>query len=133
MRVLEGGRSRRTIQAALVVASFVFGVGGAAHGDASRSSSSGSALVAVVGPRQAAFTRTFNPFRGEADARWPTWAGIHEPLIVCNRLTGQYTPWLATAHTWSPDNLKLRFTLRSGVRWSDGAPSPAATSCSPSI
>ena len=58
----------------------------------------------------------------DAEARWPTWAGIHEPLIICNRVTGQFTPWLATAYAWSSDNLKLRFTLRAGVRWSDGVP-----------
>jgi peptide/nickel transport system substrate-binding protein len=81
-----------------------------------------AALTATVGPRQTPFTRSFNPFRNDADARWPTWAGIHEPLIICNRVTGQFTPWLATAYTWSSDNLKLRFTLRPGVFWSDGKP-----------
>jgi peptide/nickel transport system substrate-binding protein len=81
-----------------------------------------SALIATVGPRQTPFTRSFNPFLSDADARWPTWAGIHEPLIICNRVTGQFTPWLATAYAWSSDNLTLRFTLRPGVRWSDGTP-----------
>ena len=81
-----------------------------------------SMLVATVGPRQAPFTRSFNPFRNDADARWPTWAGIHEPLVLCNRTTGQFTPWLATGYTWSADNLKLRFALRPSVRWSDGVP-----------
>lgn len=82
--------------------------------------SGGTVLTAVVGPRQAPFTRSFNPFRNDADSRWPTWAGIHEPLIVSNRATGLFTPWLATGYTWSADNLKLRFALRPGVRWSDG-------------
>jgi peptide/nickel transport system substrate-binding protein len=77
-------------------------------------------LTATVGPRQTPFTRSFNPFRSDTEARWPTWAGIYEPLIICNRGTGQFIPWLATAHAWSSDNLKLRFTLRTGVRWSDG-------------
>jgi peptide/nickel transport system substrate-binding protein len=81
-----------------------------------------SVLTATVGPRQTPFTRSFNPFLSDSDARWPTWAGIHEPLIVCNRVTGQFTPWLATAYSWSADNLKLRFTLRAGVNWSDGVP-----------
>jgi peptide/nickel transport system substrate-binding protein len=81
-----------------------------------------SALVATVGPRQTPFTRSFNPFLSDADARWPTWAGIHEPLVICNRVTGQFIPWLAAAYAWSSDNLTLRFTLRPGVRWSDGAP-----------
>jgi peptide/nickel transport system substrate-binding protein len=82
----------------------------------------GAVLTATVGPRQTPFTRSFNPFRTEADSRWPTWAGIHEPLIICNRHTGVFMPWLATAQAWSADNLKLRFTLRSGVLWADGKP-----------
>jgi peptide/nickel transport system substrate-binding protein len=82
----------------------------------------GAVLSVVQYPRQAPFTRTFSPFRSQAEGRWPTWAGIHEPLIICNRHTGVFTPWLATAHAWSPDNLKLRFTLRPGVLWADGRP-----------
>ncbi|HEY6547569.1 MAG TPA: ABC transporter substrate-binding protein, partial [Vicinamibacteria bacterium] len=39
-----------------------------------------------------------------------------------NRATGSYVPWLATAHDWSADKLKLRFALRPGVVWSDGKP-----------
>ena len=81
-----------------------------------------SVLTATVGPRQTPFTRSFNPFLSDSDARWPTWAAIHEPRIVCNRATGPFTPWLATAYSWSADNLKLRFTLRAGVNWSDGVP-----------
>lgn len=81
-----------------------------------------SVLTASVGPRQTPWTRSFNPFRNDAESRWPTWAGIYEPLIISNRATGLFTPWLATAHAWSPDSLKLRFTIRAGVLWSDGVP-----------
>jgi peptide/nickel transport system substrate-binding protein len=85
-----------------------------------RSGAAPTVLTATVGPRQTPFTRSFNPFRSDAESRWPTWAGIHEPLVICNRGTGQYSPWLASAYAWSADNLKLRFTLRPGVLWSDG-------------
>jgi len=79
-------------------------------------------LTATVGPRQGAWTRSFNPFHSDTDARWPTWAGIYEPLIICNRATGTFTPWLASAYEWSADNRVLRFTIRNGVKWSDGVP-----------
>ena len=79
-------------------------------------------LTATVGPRQGVWTRSFNPFRSEAESRWPTWAGIYEPLIISNRATGTFTPWLATAYAWSADNLTLSFTTRAGVTWSDGVP-----------
>jgi peptide/nickel transport system substrate-binding protein len=79
-------------------------------------------LIASPGPRQTPWRRSFNPFRGEADFLWPASAGVYEPLVVYNRATGRYVPWLATGYDWSPDNLKLRFALRPGVSWSDGHP-----------
>ena len=79
-------------------------------------------LTVTMGPRQAAWKRVFNPFLKEEDTRWPSVAGIYEPLIVYNRATGAYVPWLATSFQWSADNTKLRFALRSGVLWSDGTP-----------
>jgi peptide/nickel transport system substrate-binding protein len=81
-----------------------------------------SVLTAVVGPRQGTWTRSFNPFRSDAESRWPTWAGIYEPLLISNRATGTFTPWLASAYSWSADNLTFRVTTRPGVRWSDGQP-----------
>src|SRR5258707_8414060 len=63
-----------------------------------------SVLTATVGPRQGAWTRSFNPFRNDAESRWPTWAGIYEPLLISNRATGTFTPWLASAFSWSADN-----------------------------
>ena len=79
-------------------------------------------LTVTMGPRQAPWKRVFNPFLKEEDTRWPSVAGIYEPLIVYNRATGAYVPWLATSFQWSADNTKLRFALRSGVVWSDGTP-----------
>ena len=79
-------------------------------------------LTVTMGPRQAAWKRVFNPFLKEEDTRWPSVAGIYEPLIVYNRATGAYAPWLATSFQWSADNTKLRFAVRSGVVWSDGTP-----------
>jgi peptide/nickel transport system substrate-binding protein len=79
-------------------------------------------LTVTNGPRQGEWKRSFNPFRNDSDTRWPALAGVYEPLIVHNRATGTYIPWLATAHQWGADNSSLRFTLRSGVVWSDGTP-----------
>ena len=73
-----------------------------------------SVLTATVGPRQGVWTRSFNPFRGDAESRWPTWAGIYEPLLIGNRATGTFTPWLASAYAWSADNLTFRVTTRRG-------------------
>jgi peptide/nickel transport system substrate-binding protein len=75
-----------------------------------------------MGPRQAPWKRVFNPFLQEAETRWPTAAGIYEPLVIYNRATATYVPWLATSFQWSSDNTRLKFTVRPGVVWSDGTP-----------
>src|SRR5258706_14244444 len=77
-------------------------------------------LVAPPGPRQPPWKRSFNPFRSETGFLWPASAGVYEPLIVYNRATGHYLPWLATGYDWSADNLTLPFAPRPGVAWSDG-------------
>ncbi|WP_434044217.1 MULTISPECIES: ABC transporter substrate-binding protein [Sorangium] len=66
--------------------------------------------------------RRFNPLLGPGITRWPTTAGIYEPLIVFNTMRDDYTPWLSTGYTWSDGNRRLTFTLRPGVTWSDGRP-----------
>ncbi|HYF61290.1 MAG TPA: ABC transporter substrate-binding protein [Herpetosiphonaceae bacterium] len=84
--------------------------------------STGAADVAdymtVSAEQQATWVRNFNPF--VSDRRFPTLYGVHEPLMLYNTLTGELMPWLATEFAWSDDNKKLTFTIRDGVKWSDG-------------
>jgi peptide/nickel transport system substrate-binding protein len=79
-------------------------------------------LTVCVGPRGGEWKRIFNPFRDDTETRFPSAAGIYEPLIIYNRATGSYIPWLATAYEWRPGNTRLRFSIRSGVLWSDATP-----------
>ncbi|AKQ63422.1 Oligopeptide ABC transporter, periplasmic oligopeptide-binding protein OppA [Myxococcus hansupus] len=72
--------------------------------------------------QQSAWVRNFNPLFAGAGSRWPTRAGVYECLEIFSPAVGQWTPWLATGHAWSEDRRTLRFTLREGVRWSDGKP-----------
>lgn len=52
---------------------------------------------------------------------------IYETLDFVNALqNAKVTPWLATANTWSNGNKTLTFTIRSGVKWTDGKPLTAA-------
>jgi peptide/nickel transport system substrate-binding protein len=83
-------------------------------------------VVVVAQETQAAWIRNFNPLLPPGTARWPTRAGIYEPLAVFNTLTGEYVPWLGTSWAWSPDALTLTVKTRSGVSWSDGQPFSAA-------
>jgi peptide/nickel transport system substrate-binding protein len=45
---------------------------------------------------------------------------IYEPMVFVDAINGQETPMLATAHTFNSDNTQLSFTIRQGVKWSDG-------------
>jgi peptide/nickel transport system substrate-binding protein len=46
--------------------------------------------------------------------------------MINNRIGGELVPWLATGFEWSEDLLSLTFTLREGVKWSDGEPFTSA-------
>src|SRR6187397_2889707 len=57
-------------------------------------------LTISVGPRDGVWKRVFNPLLYDADTRWPAAAGIYEPLVVYNRATATYMPWLGTRYVW---------------------------------
>lgn len=73
--------------------------------------------------QHSAWIRLFNPF--SPNARRFTRAGIYEPLLIKNSVTGEYTPWLATAYRWNEQYTELTFEIRDGVRFSDGTPMTA--------
>ncbi|HSN01890.1 MAG TPA: ABC transporter substrate-binding protein, partial [Acidimicrobiales bacterium] len=68
---------------------------------------------------------TFNPF---IPSSAPYSVGVtYETLEFVNSLqSGKVTPWLATSSAWSNNNKTLTFTIRPGVKWSDGKPFSAA-------
>ena len=68
---------------------------------------------------------SFNPYN---PAVWGESVGfVYEPLVFVNSLeSGKTTPWLASAYAWSDGNKVLTFTMRKGVKFSDGTPMTAA-------
>jgi peptide/nickel transport system substrate-binding protein len=66
------------------------------------------------------FTQNFNIFAPTTADLMPGSNLIYEPLLAVNRSTSSAEPWLATADTWSDGGKVLTFTLRQGVKWSDG-------------
>ena len=50
---------------------------------------------------------------------------MYEPLEYVNQLDGTFTPFLATGHSFT-NNTTLKFTMRSGAKWSDGTPITAS-------
>ena len=66
----------------------------------------------------------FNPYNGSVNGQ--SFGILYEPLVYDNLLNDKKTPMLASAYSWSTDNKTLTFTIRSGVKWSDGQPFSAA-------
>jgi peptide/nickel transport system substrate-binding protein len=61
---------------------------------------------------------SFNPFISSNDLA--SVGLIYEPLVFVNAMNGKETKWLASDYKWSGDNMSLTFTIRQGVKWSDG-------------
>src|SRR5260370_23410975 len=66
----------------------------------------------------------FNPLNFAA---WPEGGPsetgpIYEPLVFENLLTQKVSPWLATGYQWTNGLKTLTFTIRKGVKFSDGVP-----------
>jgi peptide/nickel transport system substrate-binding protein len=79
-------------------------------------------VLTVTQEAQASWIRNFNPLLAPGSARWPTRAGIYEPLFIYNTLKGEYVPWLASKYEWSEGNKRVTLTARPEVKWSDGQP-----------
>src|ERR687893_56463 len=79
-------------------------------------------LVTVSHQQVPNWIRNFNPLISNDSSVWPTQAGIYEPMLIYNTMTGEIVPWLATAWEFSEDNATITFTLRDNVMWSDGQP-----------
>ena len=109
--------SRRQMLAAVPAGGLVAAGLAGCTGSAS-SSSSGKMLVAAGG---STFTKNFNPFA--ANPVTGTWGMIYEPLYFFNQAkAGDEQPLLATKYEFGPDGKTITFTLREGVKWSDGKP-----------
>ncbi|EPX61840.1 Dipeptide-binding ABC transporter, periplasmic substrate-binding component [Cystobacter fuscus DSM 2262] len=78
--------------------------------------------VTIAQEAQTSWIRNFNPLLASSSSRWPTRAGIYEPMLIFNVLKADYVPWLAEKYTWGEGNKTLTFSVRPGVKWSDGQP-----------
>lgn len=67
---------------------------------------------------------SFNPFN--PNTFFFSLGMVNEELYYVDSLTGKMTPWLATAYQWSDHSKVLTWTIRKGVKWSNGQPMTAA-------
>jgi peptide/nickel transport system substrate-binding protein len=67
---------------------------------------------------------SFNPFN--PNTYFFSLGTTNEELYYVDSLTGHMTPWLATSYKWSDNAKQLTWTIRQGVKWSNGQPLTAA-------
>jgi peptide/nickel transport system substrate-binding protein len=86
---------------------------------------SANSVLTISNENGALWTCGFNPLN--ASDSLLSVGFIYEPLVYINPLQdGKTTPMLATSWKWGAGNKTLTFTIRSGVKFSDGTPMTAA-------
>ena len=85
--------------------------------------SASSPPLVLEGNTGVTFTNNFNPFDSNSFAsEMSVRSLVYEPLFMFDTIkSGTQYPWLATSYSWSNGGKTLTFTIRSGVKWSDGS------------
>ncbi len=138
---MERSKTYRTLSAgccALVAAATLAACGGVSSSASSSKSSnnnashpvsagSGAALT-VESSQQNAVTKNFNPFVATSAASLlGSTSLLYEPLLQANAVKpGSYYNWLATGYSWADGGKSITFTIRPGVKWSNGSALTAA-------
>jgi peptide/nickel transport system substrate-binding protein len=99
--------------------------GGSSGGGGGSSASGGNTTLTISNESGALWTCNFNPFN--LSYIFLSLGTVYEPLAFVNTLqNAKATPWLASSWAYSNGNKTLTFTMRNGVKWSDGKPMTAA-------
>lgn len=111
---------RMTVTAVLVAASLL---AAACSSSTKHPAAAGKPLI-ISDVTGANWNCQFNPLNFAA---WPEGGPsetgpIYETLMFENLLTQKVSPWLATGYQWSNGLKTLTFTIRKGVKFSDGVP-----------
>lgn len=83
-------------------------------------SDSGGSANATLVVAENVTPQTFDPTQSSQIATMYAWQLVYEGLVLVDK-KGDVQPDLATAWTISPDKKSYEFTLRSGVKFSDGS------------
>jgi peptide/nickel transport system substrate-binding protein len=116
-------RKKTTLAAALCAAgALVLAACGSTPSSSKTSTSSSNTLVMESSP-SGPVSRDFNPFSStSADNILGATNMIYDPLMQFDLLKSPATtyPWLATSYAWSNSGKTITFTLRSGVKFTNG-------------
>ncbi|MBV9380998.1 MAG: hypothetical protein JO242_10040, partial [Streptosporangiaceae bacterium] len=127
-------RTVKVLATAAILAMGVAACSSSSSSSPSRSSTSSSAnatgkpLVIVDNTGQTS-AQTFNPYVSTSyGTELNMQAMTYEPLLEFNIMqpTSSPIPWLASAYAWSDGGRTLTFTIRPGVKFSDGTPMTAS-------
>lgn len=126
--------NHRTVKA--LAAATILALGVAACSSAGSSSSTATTSTAKMGPPLVVvdntgqvFAQTFNPYVSTSLGTEENMQSLtYEPLLEFNLMqpTAKPVPWLASQYAWSNGGKTLTFTIRPGVKFSDGKPMTAA-------
>src|SRR5258708_35950993 len=116
---------RRLTRYGVIIAAGLLAAGcsaGSSSGSGSGSTSgktSTNSVLTISNENGALWTCGFNPYNGSDNLL--SVGFTYEPLVYMNPLqNGKTTPMLATSWAWGPGNTSLTFTIRKGVKFSDG-------------
>ncbi len=124
---------RRLIRYGVIIVAGLLAVAacsaGAGSSSAPTSTASGNtptnSTLVISNENGALWTCGFNPLNSSYNLL--SVGFIYEPLVYVNPLqNGKTTPMLASSYSWGAGNKSLTFTIRQGVKWSDGTPLTAA-------
>lgn len=106
----------------VAIAALVVAVAGCSGSGSTGKSTAASPPLVIHAVDSGTFQEDFNPYHLE-NVNFGTSGMIYETLEFFNKLKpGEITPWLALEHKWSGDGKAITFTLRDGVKWTDGQP-----------
>ena len=118
---------RIIITAAAAALAIAIAACGSSSSPSATSKSGPSGTLVISNAQGTQWNRSFNPFNPAVLGTGVTMGQVYEPLVFINTLQNAKTsPWLATAWAWTDNNKVLTFTIRNGVKFTDGTSMTAA-------
>jgi peptide/nickel transport system substrate-binding protein len=113
--------------AAMLIAAATVAACGSSPSGSSGSGSGPSGTLTMDDETGQQWDCSFNPFNPSDIGNGVAFGQVYEPMAFVDSLeNAKTTPWLATSWAWSDGNKTLTFTIRKGVKFSDGTPMSAA-------